>query len=195
MITRIHKRSNPYVQIDRKTIEDTRLSWKARGLLAYLLSKPDHWTIRMSHLVQQATDGMDALKSAMVELRESGYAVLIHTKDGATWNIYEQCRANTNKPQGEKPTVAKSAASKKDKDSKKERVADATGSGASSRPPLPDSETEMERILEQNGIEPDETGNGNFFDQMHKSGWKIKGKPVKNWIHVYQARVEKVQGD
>lgn len=38
-IVRINKRDNPYVQIDHRVLEDTRLSWKAKGLLAYLLSK------------------------------------------------------------------------------------------------------------------------------------------------------------
>ena len=36
-------RRHRFVIIDQRAIEDTRLSWAARGLLGYLLSRPDDW--------------------------------------------------------------------------------------------------------------------------------------------------------
>ncbi|MFW2440514.1 MAG: hypothetical protein ACN4GR_14220 [Arenicellales bacterium] len=38
-------RRDRYVTIEQHVIEDARLSWAARGLLAYLLSKPDDWKV------------------------------------------------------------------------------------------------------------------------------------------------------
>jgi hypothetical protein len=40
-IIRCQKKRHPYAQIDKTPLLDTRLSWKARGILAYLLTKPD----------------------------------------------------------------------------------------------------------------------------------------------------------
>ncbi len=42
-IVRVNKRSNPYVVIDKTALNDDRLSWKAKGVLCYLLSLPDDW--------------------------------------------------------------------------------------------------------------------------------------------------------
>ena len=33
-----------------RIIDDTRLSWAARGMLAYLLSRPAHWEVRVTDL-------------------------------------------------------------------------------------------------------------------------------------------------
>lgn len=70
---RAHNRENPYAQIARATLQDKRLSWKARGLLSYLLSKPDDWIILFSHLVNEAPDGKASLQTAIKELQRHGY--------------------------------------------------------------------------------------------------------------------------
>ena len=35
------QRRHRFVIVDQRAVEDSRLSWAARGLLAYLLSRPD----------------------------------------------------------------------------------------------------------------------------------------------------------
>ena len=80
-IIRIQKRENPYVQIDRAAIEDNRLSWKARGILAYLLSKPDDWHIHIFDIVNHGPDGRESITTAMRELEKFGYAKLIITRN------------------------------------------------------------------------------------------------------------------
>src|SRR5258707_13097107 len=42
-IIRASRKNQPYVMISRTTAQDSTLSWAARGVLAYLLSKPDDW--------------------------------------------------------------------------------------------------------------------------------------------------------
>lgn len=66
-------RENPYVMIDKFGLNDERLSWKAKGLLAYLLSKPDDWTIRINDLIKRSKDGRDAVKAGLRELELYGY--------------------------------------------------------------------------------------------------------------------------
>lgn len=80
-IIRIKKRENPYVQIDKAAIEDNRLSWKARGILAYLLSKPDNWSVHVFDIVNHGPDGRDAITAAMRELEKYGYAKLVTTRN------------------------------------------------------------------------------------------------------------------
>lgn len=72
-IIRTNKRENPYVMIDKFGLNDERLSWKAKGLLAYLLSKPDNWQIYESDLIKRSKDGRDSIRSGLRELEKYGY--------------------------------------------------------------------------------------------------------------------------
>jgi hypothetical protein len=74
-IFRTAKRENPYAQIDKTVLNDTRLSWKAKGLMAFLLSKPDTWEINIKNLIRQAKDGKEAVYSGINELIKFGYIV------------------------------------------------------------------------------------------------------------------------
>ena len=67
------KKEKNYTVLDNTFIKDIRLSWKAKGLMTYLLSLPDDWTIHLSEIEQHATDGKSALRSAINELKEFGY--------------------------------------------------------------------------------------------------------------------------
>lgn len=69
----IKNRENPFVQVDKFAINDSRLSWKAKGILVYLLSKPDKWRINSNDLYKRSIDGYDSLKSGLNELALTGY--------------------------------------------------------------------------------------------------------------------------
>lgn len=90
------KRENPYVQIDKRCLEDTRLSWRAKGILAYLLSKPDDWQVSIQDLQNKAKEGREAVQATLKELRENGYAHLEIIKGekgsfgGKKWVICEE---------------------------------------------------------------------------------------------------------
>ena len=73
-VVHIEKRQR-WTGISNAVLEDKRLSFKARGLLAYLLSKPDDWEIHISALCHASeTDGETAIRSALAELTRYGYA-------------------------------------------------------------------------------------------------------------------------
>ena len=68
------KRKDRFSIIDNRIIEDKRLSWGARGLLEYMLSKPDDWKFHMSELITHSNkDGRDKTYSFMDELKKYGY--------------------------------------------------------------------------------------------------------------------------
>lgn len=83
-IVRVRKRENPFVQIDRRVFEDHSLSWKAKGILGYLLSKPDNWKIYIADLAKKAKDGRDSVRTGLKELEERGYVqkVRMRTENG-----------------------------------------------------------------------------------------------------------------
>jgi DnaD/phage-associated family protein len=69
----VHDPNNPYVIIDKRPFEKPYMSWKAKGLLGYLLSRPDDWTVRLGDLVKRSTDKMHATRQALRELVMVGH--------------------------------------------------------------------------------------------------------------------------
>ena len=75
-IFRVEKNAeNPYVMIDKNVFEDTSLSFKAKGILGYLLSRPNDWTLIITDIQKRSTDGKDSVKNGIDELIERGYIV------------------------------------------------------------------------------------------------------------------------
>lgn len=78
-IIKLAHRDTHYVTIRRETVQDETLSWEARGMLAYLLSKPLDWTVRPSQLQQGC--GRDKVYSILRELSEHGYVARTDKRD------------------------------------------------------------------------------------------------------------------
>ena len=75
-IYRVKKdKDNPYVQINKTPLNDKRLSWKAKGLMCYMLSMSDDWKFYECELINHSKDGKDAFRSAIKELINAGYVV------------------------------------------------------------------------------------------------------------------------
>ena len=70
-----HDKSDPYFRFRRATAQDARLSWAARGVLAYLFSKPDDWEINAQAMMREGDLGRDGLYRVLGELREAGYVI------------------------------------------------------------------------------------------------------------------------
>ena len=75
-IIRIVKdKDNPYVMINKEVINNPNLSFKAKGIFTYLMSKPDNWTCQVPDIIKHGTDGKASVYSAIKELRENGYMI------------------------------------------------------------------------------------------------------------------------
>ena len=70
-----HNRKNPYTMINSQALRDVRLSAKARGIWAFLLTFPDDWEINMTHLIKSFPEGRKAINSGINELIEKGYMI------------------------------------------------------------------------------------------------------------------------
>lgn len=69
----VKNKDNPYVMMNKLFLSDSRMSFKAKGVLAYLLSKPDNWKVIVKDLINQSTEGEKAVYSALRELKKCGY--------------------------------------------------------------------------------------------------------------------------
>src|SRR3569833_1559573 len=90
-------------------VVDLRLSWAARGLLVYLLSRPDDWRIRVDQLRQQATSGRDAIYKLLSEQRQHGYILRerIRGDDGRLQGTSYYVHETPSSPLPENPYTVK----------------------------------------------------------------------------------------
>ena len=77
---RVNKSKN-YTTINNTGLRDERLSWKAKGILAYILSLPDDWVFYMEEIATHAKDKISSLYSGMKELKKYGYVKRFPVKD------------------------------------------------------------------------------------------------------------------
>lgn len=71
-IIRKHQRTT-FTVVDNAVIRDADLTWRATGLLVYLLSLPQGWKVNTRDLARRKTDGETAVRSTMTELETAGY--------------------------------------------------------------------------------------------------------------------------
>lgn len=79
---RRRKREKSYVVIENSMFEDSRISYKAKGILGYLLTKPDGWIVKIPDLINHGMDGEKSLRAGLKELKTYGYLTYYRTKNG-----------------------------------------------------------------------------------------------------------------
>jgi hypothetical protein len=67
------KHENHYTVARNKTIRDSRISFRATGVLVYLLSLPDDTSVSARALAETKPEGKYAIGNALEELRTAGY--------------------------------------------------------------------------------------------------------------------------
>lgn len=72
-IVRAPRPTTGFTLVSNSTLQDERLSYRARGVLAAILSRPDGWETNSDQLAQQGREGRDAVRAALTELEEAGY--------------------------------------------------------------------------------------------------------------------------
>ena len=67
------KRENNYTIVPNSILEDDRMSFEARGLLTYILTRPDHWEVQTAQLQEVTGFGRDKCQRLVREILECGY--------------------------------------------------------------------------------------------------------------------------
>ena len=107
------KREHNYTVISNKVYDKNQLSWQAMGMLGYLLTKPDDWSVIVSELVNVTKEtakptGKEGVYNILKELRDKGFIVVQKNSDGSTdYTVYDEPLPNQGKPNQGKPNQGK----------------------------------------------------------------------------------------
>jgi DnaD/phage-associated family protein len=99
-IIRVRK-DRRYFTASNEPFIDKRLSWETRGLMGYLLTKPDNWQVRIEDLVTQGPAKLHKVRRMLAEARLYGYMNRIRiTLPGGTFDwiteVFESPSQNPN---------------------------------------------------------------------------------------------------
>ena len=75
------KSINNFTIISNEILKRNDLSWKAKGILAYIFSLPEDWKIYLEEVATHSTDGIKSFRSGWKELEEAGYVKRFPVRD------------------------------------------------------------------------------------------------------------------
>lgn len=103
-----HSFDDHFTQIPNEWLRDSRLSLKAIGLLAQIMSHKPGWVLSIESLARQNQCGKDQIRSAIKELEAVGYLERRQSKDDLNRfaeSDWITCEPNAEKPVSENPTT------------------------------------------------------------------------------------------
>ena len=114
-IVRSPRPESHYAIYSNEVIRDGRLSYKARGILLELLSRPDNWRVDAKSLAASGQDGRDSILAGLTELRNLGYIVTFKRQNekgqfetlSVVYDFPQTPKSGnpeSGKPESEKPT-------------------------------------------------------------------------------------------
>ena len=88
-IIRIPK--HKYVAINNALARDSKITFEARGLLLYLLSHQDNWTINRQDIINSSPSGKKKIDRVIHELIDAGYLEKMSRRrlEGGKWDMVE----------------------------------------------------------------------------------------------------------
>lgn len=72
---KIEKLKVPYAQIPNDLLSDKTLSFSAKGLWAYIQSKPNDYDFSSTRIIEETKEGIKSVQSCLRELENAGYLV------------------------------------------------------------------------------------------------------------------------
>lgn len=106
------KESIPFTQVANDVLNDKQLSMQAKGLYAYIYSKPNDWDFSFKRISEDMGNGTRSVLSTLKELERSGLLKRIKQSDGHTtyWvtfppNNFVLSPSVENAHLGQKPSV------------------------------------------------------------------------------------------
>ena len=70
------EKTKDYTIMSNYHLRDKNLSYKAKGLLSFMLSLPDDWDYSINGLVSISKEGVKAIRNILQELQRYGYLVI-----------------------------------------------------------------------------------------------------------------------
>lgn len=116
-IIRVKKNGN-FTIMSNVHLRDKRLSWKAKGLLSYILSLPDDWELYQKELVNHSSDGLQSTRTAFNQLVELGYITKHQHRNeegkfgDVEYTVFEHGNTEMRKTEIGKPEIGKTHTTK-----------------------------------------------------------------------------------
>lgn len=107
---KVSRKEKDFTIVDNGYIRRNDLSWKAKGMMTYILHLPQDWNVSLTEVMRHATDGEASFRSGWKELEEKGYVERYPVKDEHTKRVkFWQTIVHEvpQKPHGENPHVEK----------------------------------------------------------------------------------------
>ncbi len=70
-----HDREKPFVQVSRELLQDTTIDLQAKGLLVFMLDKPDAWNVRPRELARELKVSKNTVYRILEKLISARYVV------------------------------------------------------------------------------------------------------------------------
>lgn len=106
------RRTNPYAQIANSILNDRELSLKAKGLYAFMYSKPDDWNFTASSMAAQLKESRKTILKMLQELRDFGIVEYQKNQNGTGRYILED-EMPPQTPKSQNDTLAQNSQSPK----------------------------------------------------------------------------------
>lgn len=87
-VFKIEKQKN-YTVMSNYHLQDKTISFKAKGLLSFMLSLPEDWDYSMKGLVSVSKENLKAIRTILNELKEHGYLEIKQTRGERGYYKYE----------------------------------------------------------------------------------------------------------
>lgn len=108
-MAKLQKQKIPFTQVANEVLNDKKLSFKAKGIFAYLFSKPEEWDFSGDRIKLDSKDGRESVFSGLKELEKAGLLVRIRLLNG---RMDYQLKFSIDYPLAEKPKEAKTQSAK-----------------------------------------------------------------------------------
>lgn len=179
----------PWAQIPHALLADERISWKAKGVLAYLCSKPEGWETRVADLRKRGADGEFAIRAALNELRAAGYAQFTRVRENGKiasgrWEI-------SNEPVFVAVSSTKETAtySKKEFSKNENTKGVSKTTSAQMRTMNLTTEDDIYNFMDTLGLTPDPDHDGQFAHHLLSNNFTLSGVEINDLAAAYRARV------
>lgn len=103
------KRTGNFTTVRNEYLQDVNLSWKAKGLITYIMSLPPDWQLNLSDLKKRSKDGRDATAAGLRELITNGYCQRCKVRgdggafSGCDYEVSDIKEFESERPQTESP--------------------------------------------------------------------------------------------
>lgn len=109
MKEKLSKEESGFAQIKNEVLQDKNLSLRAKGLFAYLYSKPNHWDFSGDRIAKETNEGRRVIYNALKDLEKMGYLRRKRINNGRMeYHItYKPLAQNSQEPLAQKRKVPK----------------------------------------------------------------------------------------